>query len=440
MLRDKYKEWYTVALLSAITFVAYVDRAALNLLIDPIKADLHLSEAQMGMLLGPAFAVFFAIAVVPAAWVADRANRKNLLACGLTLWSGTTIGSAFAQDYPTLFLCRSGVGIGEAVLAPVILSMIGDLFVRAKRPTPTAMYTAAGTVGGALSFVLVAALLDLAAASPDWLPQVIAQAPSWRLALFAVGLPGVPLALLLFLTVKEPVRGQFDATGDSTATISSDSKSTPKAEVAAFTSRSEAARFYIPYLLAANLVTMLSYISVSWFPTFLIREHGMSPSASGYLFGIFTLVGGIVGTLGFPIVSQIMAERGTSDSLIRMVLVFVPFSLVIFAISILAPHIAIVFVAHALFKAVNNGVASSASVVIASLGSSGYRGRLAAIHTILQMVIATAMGPLLVAMLSQYFFEGNLGPSMLAVALVSVPISYVLFWVARRPYVAAVAR
>lgn len=426
--------WYVIALLSAIGVVSYLDRLALNLLVDPIRADLGISDTEMGLLIGPSFAVLFAVAALPAAWAVDRGNRKLLLAGGVMLWSATTIGSAFARDFETLLLCRAGVGIGEAVLSPVALSMIGDLFARPRRPTPAGIFISSQTLGAALSFVVVAAILDFSARHAHFLPAFIKDEAPWRIALFVVGCPGIVLAVLLLVSTREPERGRFDlAAGEERRPEKAD------AAMAAFTSPRQAARFYIPFLLAANFATMLSYVAMSWYPTYLIRFHRMEASTVGYLFGAFTLIGGVAGTLLYPIISERLARGGERDSLMRLILWGLPVSLGLFLIAMMAPGIAVAIVAVGAFKGFNNGIASSASVVIATIGGAATRGRLTAFHLIIQCIL-TSIGPVAVAILSDRVYGGQMGKAMIAIALVALPLSFLLMMVARLPYRAAVSR
>ena len=134
--------WYIIGLLCALQVTTYVDRLALTLLVQPIKSDLHITDTQMGLLMGPAFAFVYAVVAFPLAWGIDRLNRKWIVVAGVALWSTCTSASAFAPNFPTLFALRMGLGVGEAVLNPAVVSLIGDLFVRERRNTPAAVFGA----------------------------------------------------------------------------------------------------------------------------------------------------------------------------------------------------------------------------------------------------------------------------------------------------------
>jgi MFS family permease len=431
--RVPFKSWYVVVLLAAICLIGQIDRLALGLLVDPIRSDLMVSDVQVGLLIGPTFAILMTVFAFPAAFWVDRGNRKWLLVGGVTLWSLTTVASAFATTFGWLLMSRMGVGIGEAVLWPVALSMIGDLFERERRPTPTGIFISAGTLGGGLCFVVVAALLQFSQSHAHFLPSVLEGMAQWRLVLLGIGLPGLVLALLLAATISEPCRGQFERkiVVPGRAHVNAPNP---------FPGKWAAARFWLPYLIGTNIMAMNAYITVSWFPTFLIREHGMDTSRTGYLFGTFTLVGGVMGVLGLPILSEYLAKRGRKDSILPIALISMPFALLAFLVSATTASVVLAIVAVATFKAFNNGVSATGSVVIASIGTPATRGRLSAVHLTIQSVLALSFGPVIIPVIASKFFDGRLGPAMTLVAGVSIPIAFLLILSAWKPYKVAVNR
>uniref|UniRef100_UPI0039835DD4 MFS transporter n=1 Tax=Phenylobacterium sp. TaxID=1871053 RepID=UPI0039835DD4 len=146
--------WYVLILLTAVHVLGYIDRWILSLLIEPIKADLGLNDFQIGLLLGPAFALLFITFGVPFGWLADRVERRRLLAAGIALWCLFTAGSCLAKDFPTLFLMRMGVGIGEAVLAPCAFSLIADFFPAMQRPRAVSIFMTGTFIGAGTAFLI----------------------------------------------------------------------------------------------------------------------------------------------------------------------------------------------------------------------------------------------------------------------------------------------
>ena len=199
------RAWYTVGLLTIAYVVSFVDRNILGLLIDPIKADLDLTDFEIGLLLGPAFAIFYATMGLPLGYLADRRRRTWIVAIGVALWSAATAFSGLARNFVQIFIARMSVGVGEATLSPCAMSLISDSFPEERRGKPIAVYSSAISVGSALAALLGAAVLTWANASEGLvLPYVGALAP-WQIAFLTVGVPGLLLAVLFFF-VTEPRR------------------------------------------------------------------------------------------------------------------------------------------------------------------------------------------------------------------------------------------
>ena len=156
------RAWTMVSLLTPAYVVSFVDRYILGLLIDPIKADLGLSDLQMGLLLGPAFGIFYATMGLPLGFLADRSRRTWIVAAGITIWSAATAFSGLAKNFAQMFVARLSVGVGEATLSPCAMSLISDSFPEDRRGKPIAMYSSAISVVSALAALLGAAVLTWA--------------------------------------------------------------------------------------------------------------------------------------------------------------------------------------------------------------------------------------------------------------------------------------
>ena len=199
------RAWYMVILLTIAYVVSFVDRSILGLLIDPIKADLGLSDFQIGLLLGPAFAIFYATMGLPLGYLADRRRRTWIVAAGVALWSAATALSGLARNFAQLFVARMSVGVGEATLSPCAMSLISDSYPEERRGKPIALYSSAISVGSALAALLGAAVLAWAKANEHLALPLVGELAPWRIAFIVVGLPGLLLALL-FMGLPEPKR------------------------------------------------------------------------------------------------------------------------------------------------------------------------------------------------------------------------------------------
>jgi MFS family permease len=272
MKANDQSKWFVLAMLTAVYTFSFIDRQILVILAEPIKADLGLSDTQLGLLTGLAFAALYITLGLPIARLADKGNRKNIVAISLAVWSFMTAISGSATNFLQLFLARVGVGIGEAGGSPPSHSIISDYFPPKKRATALAIYSTGIYIGILLGFVI---------------GGVIAKYYGWRIALYSIGIPGILLAVILYFTVKEPVKGQSDTLGtvDKTPKLMDVFKTL-------FRSKS-----FIFAALGTGFLAFGSYGTGNFMPSFLQRVHGMDIATAGYLLGLVFGVGGGLGIL-----------------------------------------------------------------------------------------------------------------------------------------------
>jgi predicted MFS family arabinose efflux permease len=262
---------FALVMLTIVYAFNFIDRQILVILQEPIKADMGLSDAQLGLLSGFTFALVYVIAGIPIAYWADRGNRRNIVALALTVWSGMTAISGFAQNYGQLLLARVGVGLGEAGGSPPAHSMISDYYPPEKRGRALSFYSMGVYIGILLGFML---------------GGIIADTFGWRMAFVIVGLPGVVFAIILRLTVKEPLRGRWDD--------SSTEQRTPTLAETMQILRRTPAFWYIA--VGAGLMAYVGYGNGNFFPSYLVRNHDMSLAQVGMTLAIVSGVSGMAGT------------------------------------------------------------------------------------------------------------------------------------------------
>ncbi|MFT6274720.1 MAG: MFS family permease [Halioglobus sp.] len=264
---------YVLAMLTLVYAFNFIDRQILVILQEPIKADMGLSDTQLGLLSGFTFALVYVVAGIPIAYWADRGNRRNIVAVSLTVWSGMTAISGYAQNYTQLLLARVGVGLGEAGGSPPSHSMISDYYPPEQRGTALSIYSTGIYIGILLGFML---------------GGIIAETLGWRMAFVVVGLPGIVLAVVLRLTVKEPARGQWDGNIDGEEQVKPTFKET-------FTKvRHTPTLLYISF--GAALISYVSYGNGNFFPSFLSRYHDMGLAEIGFTLSLVSGLSGMVGT------------------------------------------------------------------------------------------------------------------------------------------------
>lgn len=277
---------YVLFLLFMVSVFNYIDRTILSVLQIPIKADLHLSDAQLGALTGLAFALFYATLGVPLGRLADRWNRKGLIAGALAVWSGMTALTGLAHSFTSLVFYRVGVAVGEAGSIPATHSLISDLYPPTARATALSIWGLSLPVGMLFGYSVAGSL---------------AGAVGWRTAFAVVGLAGLVLAPVLLLTMPEPTRGRFDPVPAAGSEI-------PSLKQALGQLWGKKA---FRYLAAAGALHAFAWYSVnSWNAPFYVRVHGMSLARTSlYL----ALVNGIGSAVGMYLGGRLADHFGRND-------------------------------------------------------------------------------------------------------------------------------
>jgi MFS family permease len=251
----------------------FIDRQIIGVLALPIKAELGLSDAQLGLMGGIAFALFYSGLAIPIAWLADRRSRVNIIAASVALWSLFTAACGFAQNFWQLFLARMGVGIGEAGGVAPSYALVSDFYPRERRGRALAFFSLGIPIGSALGVFF-----------GGW----IASHLDWRSAFLIVGLAGLPAALMVRLFIPEPVRGGFDS-ADGKAS----EPAPPFPVVAAALARNPS--FWLLSFGAAS-GSILGYGLIFWLPSFFARSFHLELAQVGWFYGSIVLVGGVAGT------------------------------------------------------------------------------------------------------------------------------------------------
>lgn len=275
---------YVLAVLVLVYAVNFIDRNILSVLLQPIKEELGASDTAMGLLTGFAFAVFYTLAGIPIARIADRGSRRTVMAVGIAFWSLMTAASGLARSFTQLAIARIGVGVGEASATPAAHSIISDYFPPERRTRAIAIYNTGAGAG-----VLFGLLLG------GWLQQTV----GWRTAFLVVGLPGLLVALLVQTTLPEPKRGASEGLADA-----------GEAPDARTTFRYLASMPSFRHLaLSAGLFAMTAYGLLGWAPTFMRRVHQLGYAEVGFKLGIVIGVVGAIGAYAGGVLCDRMAAR-----------------------------------------------------------------------------------------------------------------------------------
>jgi MFS family permease len=387
-----------LAALFAVGLVNYLDRTALSVLQVPIKAELGLSDAQLGALTGLCFVIPYTLLSLPLGRLADRSNRTRLMAFAILVWSGLTSLSGLAWSFWSLAGLRMGVAVGESACLPTSYSLLADAYPAQSRGRATAVFGLAYPIGTMLGLAGVAAL---------------AEAVGWRTTFVAVGAAGLTLVPLLLLLVREPARGATDL-----APAAPDVP--PLREAVALLWASRPFR-YITCAASAQAVTV--YAMVSWGVPFYVRTYGMSVGDAGLAFGLLLGCGGGAGILIGGMIADRLGRRGRHWYLlvpaIACAMVFVA-GLGQF----LAPQLAWALAAGAVAASFLNVFLAPTYAVTQSLVAPGLRGFATAAIVTASGVLGGGVGPLLTGWISDAL-HADLGAASLRYAA-AAPLAFSL--------------
>jgi MFS family permease len=385
---------YALGLLCAVYIVNFVDRQVLSILLQSIKEDLGLSDLQLGLLSGTAFGLFYATLGIPIARMADRTSRKGVIAVCLTIWSGMTALCGTAGGFVTLLLYRVGVGVGEAGGSPPAHSMISDYFPPEKRATALGIFSLGVPFGILVGFM-----------AGGWLDQEL----GWRHAFVVVGLPGVVLAAIVALTLREPVRGASEGLDSATG-------QGPNAfEVITYLWR---LRSFRHVALGSALYAFVGYSSTNWLPSFLSRSHGMEQGDIGTALALIIGLGGGAGIYLGGVLADRFTRIDAADAVrvpMWAVLLAFPPGFIVF----LSPNTTLALSAFVIPAFLGLMYQAPAFAVTQALATPKMRATAAAVLLFVINIIGLALGPPVTGALSD-LLEPRFGTASLGYALLIV--------------------
>ncbi|AOJ94836.1 MFS transporter [Burkholderia multivorans] len=405
--------WSLVFVLFCASVVSYLDRYILSLFVGPIRAELGLSDTQISLLQGAAFALFYAVMGLPFGRLVDRYTRKNLVVVGILVWSATTMLCGISTSFWQLFFARMGVGVGEACLGPAAFSMIADCFPHARRGRALATYNMSNYVGVGASLLFGGFIISLLSHANNSGFLRMHGVQSWRIAFVASALPGVLLAFVV-LALKEPTRTELMRTRSGASSNSVGLWSWLRARKSAF------ACVYTVYALTA----MVGYIIVAWAPSFYVRHFHMRPADVGLSMGALAIVAGVGGCLSSGYLSDRWVAAGAHGGRFRIPLLWWPIALVSIVGMTRSPNAPGSLVCLGVLTFGSALGLSSAPAVIQDAVPNQLRGQAAALHFIFAGLIGLSLGPTAVALVTDYVLRdgSRVGASL---QIVIVPLSLI---------------
>lgn len=421
------RAWYAVGVLFIAVIFSFIDRIILSLLVDPIKADLGLSDTDFAFLLGVAFAIFFALFGLPIGRWADRYSRRAIIGIGIFLWSVMTVACGLADNFWELFLARVGVAVGEAALAPAAFSMISDLFPREKLGRALGVYQAGAFVGAGAALLVGGVVIGLIRAEGQQVLPLVGAVEPWQVVFFVVGLPGLLVALLM-ATVPEPARRGPPAPALSAA------------EVVRF--GLQRWRVYGLHFAGFALLAVPITTTLTWAPVYFGRVLQLPPPQVGLTLGVIVLLLSPAGVYTGGWIADALQKRGYRDAMHRVGLTACALLLPLcfFATTGSDRDVAVALFVPLTFCASLSLACAPAALQVVTPGPM--RAQVSAAWMLFLNVITAIVGPTSVGVIADQVFGDRLavGQALALVNCASVPVAALALWFGRRPFAEAVPR
>jgi MFS family permease len=388
--------WYVVVLLTLIYTVSFIDRQILALMIGPIRTDFGITDTQVSLLIGLAFALFYTFLGIPIARLADRHSRRAIIAVGVLVWCVMTAACGVSHNYGQLFLARVGVGVGEAALGPSALSMISDYFPQESRGRAISFYTMGISLGSALAMIVGGQLVANALHAPPVTVPVFGQLYGWQPIFFIVGLPGIVLALIM-LSVAEPERREK-------LRIAGQDHPSFGMVIHFITHRW---RLYGSHFLGMSVAATLSYGFFAWIPQTFVRTWGWSIAQVGVAYGCIVAVSGVASIFLVSGLANWLTARGSKDLYMRVALYCVVLAVIGAVFTPLAPnpYIALLMLLPATVGTMAATAAGLTGLMVVT--PNQMRAQASALYYLVVNLIGLTAGPTGIALFTDRVFHND---------------------------------
>jgi len=397
--------WYMVVLCMVAYIFSFIDRQIIALLIEPIRADLQISDTQFSLIHGFAFALFYATMGIPIARLADTKSRPLIISAGIFVWSLATALCGVTRTFWQLFAARMGVGVGEAALSPAAYSMITDSFPRSKLGLALGVYSIGSFIGAGLAFLIGGTVIGYISSLGIVELPLLGVVKPWQMTFFIVGLPGILVAALFFFTIRDPERkGIASPQGFAIR------------EIGSYISRHR--QTFTAHYLGFGFAALSLFALLSWAPAFLLRNFDMAIRDVGIYLGTLVLICNTAGVLSSGVLTDIFTRRGYNDAAMRSGMVgclgaIIPATLFSFMPGLYG---ALFFLALAMFFA-SFPLATSAAA-LQMMAPNQMRAQVTALFFLSMNILGITGGASLVALCTDYVFRDELmvGYSMSAIS------------------------
>jgi MFS family permease len=396
--------WYVVGVLVIAYTFSFIDRQILSLLVGPMKRDLSISDFEMSLLQGFAFAIFYAVLGLPIGRMVDSKKRVTIISVGILVWSAMTALCGTARSYWELFLYRMGVGVGEAALSPAAYSMLADYFKPERMGFALGVYGMGVYIGAGLALVIGAQVIAIVNTTGATTLPVIGEIYPWQIVFLAVGLPGILVAIWMW-TIKEPERR-----GHMRTETNEDGEEThaplPLSEVVGFMWQNRAT--LVSHHLCYALGAMMAYGVAAWIPTFLVRTHGWGIVDAGTYYGIVVMIFGTAGVVAGGWMGDKVTASGRPNGRLLVMglgcLAAAPFALAY----PLVDNIGLVFVLLCFATFFSTFAISPGAAAIQELMPNQMRGFASAFMIFVITLIGLGLGPSVIAAMTDFVYQDEM--------------------------------
>ncbi len=413
-----------VVVMTLAQVFAFIDRQIPAMLVEPIKQDFNLNDSQIALLGGAAFSIFYAIMALPIGYAVDRYKRVNVLGTGIFIWSLMTTLAGLANNFGRLFGARIGVAVGEAVMAPVSVSLVSDYFPQNKQGKPMGIITAGVYIGIGATLIGGGYLIDYLTNIGGITIPGIGYFKPWQATFLVVGIPGILISIAAFM-LHEPRRLGLVKTSEK------DSIS-----INIFSHLIKNKSTLIPMFAGLIFMALIFYSFTFWAPSMMVRTHGLSLTEVGFSLGIITIISSILGTIFSGAVVDYLRSRGRTDAPIRMAMFACIFAIPAICLAPLVENLVAAWALIGVYLFFISSFAPIGLLAVSGVSSNEVKGQMAAVHAFLMMAFGLSLGPQITAFFTDFMLqdESKLGLAVSLTGALVLPLAAICFWMSLKRY------
>ena len=413
-----------VVVMTLAQVFAFIDRQIPAMLVEPIKQDFNLNDSQIALLGGAAFSIFYAIMALPIGYAVDRYKRVNVLGTGIFVWSLMTTLAGLANSFGRLFGARIGVAVGEAVMAPVSVSLVSDYFPQNRQGKPMGIITAGVYIGIGATLIGGGYIIDYLTDIGGITIPGIGYFKPWQATFLVVGIPGILISFAAFM-LHEPRRLGLAQTPEK------DPKS-----INIFSHLIKNKSTLIPMFAGLIFMALIFYSFTFWAPSMMVRTYGLSLTEVGFSLGIITIISSILGTISSGAVVDYLRSKGRTDAPIRTAMFACIFATPAICLAPLVENVVAAWMLIGIYLFFISSFAPIGLLAVSGVSSNEVKGQMAAVHAFLMMAFGLSLGPQITAFFTDFILqdESKLGLAVSLTGGLVLPIAAVCFWMSLKRY------